>query len=190
MKKVLFPAVIILITALWLSCAKQKTTVEFDIPYSTDIAIPSMTVGNTYTFNTPSVMTNINDELSKNGTNGNLIGEVKYTQFDIAVKSPTVGQTLSFIRSVKFYIDVPTLPEQQVAYKYNQSKTAGPNGTTINDTIKPTDKSTTLHYNDPNLKGRFMETGIYFKYQIDPIYSTPPMTITVTHVVHVKGISE
>lgn len=191
MKKLLFPTVIILMAALYFSCSKKKTYLEFDVPYTTDIAIPTMTVGETLTLTTQNIKTYISDELSKNGTNGNLVGEVKYTKFDIAVKTPTTaGTDLSFIRWIKFYINVTNLPEQQVAYKYNQSKTAGPNNTIINDTIKPGDKSTTLHYNDPNLKNRFMENGFYFKYGISALKATGPMTITVTHNAHFKAISE
>ena len=189
MKKALFPAILILMAALYFSCSKKKTYMEFDIPYATDIAVPSMTAGAVYTLTTNDVLTRVNEELTKNATNANLVGEAKYTSFSIAVKSPTVGASLSFIRSIKFYINAVNLPEQQVAFRYNENK-KNSDGSTTNDTILPGVKTATLHINDANLKGRFMENSVYFKYKIEPLYSIPALTITLTHNIHVRAISE
>jgi len=157
---------------------------EFDIPYTSVIAVPSLSAGVTATFVTAETTTDIANKLKDQGTNSNLVGEIKYTSMSIAVTSPTIGtgSNLSYIRSMKFYINAVNEPELQVAFKYNENKN--------NDTIKPTDKSTVLHINDHNLKNRFIENSVYFKVKIDPIYSTPPSTITLTHKVHVKAISE
>ena len=196
MKKALFPAIIILMAALYFSCSKKKTYLEFDMPYSTDIAVPTLTAGMVYTLTTQDVLTRVNEELTKNATNSNLVGEAKYTSFSIAVKSPTVGASLSFIRSIKFYINAVNLPEQQVAFRYNENKICPPAGMLGSDcvdqidTLLPGVKTATLHINDANLKGRFMENSVYFKYKIDPLYSVPAFTITLTHNIHVKAISE
>lgn len=180
MKKVFIPGIIILMATLYFGCSKKKTIVEFDIPYSTDIAIPTYTAaGQTYTIITNNILTNINDELSKNGTNGNLVGEMKYTKFDVAVKTPTT-QSANFIKQMKFYINAVNEPELQVAFKYNEK----------NDTIKPTDKSTSFHINESNLKNRFIENSVYFKIKLMPSYIPPSTTITVNHTIHVKAISE
>ena len=179
MKKVLFPAVIILMAALWFSCAKKRTTVEFDIPYSYSVAVPSQTMNTTITFTTPAYPTNINDQLSKNGTNANLVGEAKCTSFKIAA-TPTTAIGLSYIRSIKFYINATTLPEIQNSFIYSSG----------NDSIKPSDASTVLHINDSNLKNRFMENTVFYKVKIDSRSSMPATTITVTQNIHVKGVSQ
>ena len=179
MKKVLFPSVIILMAALWFSCSKKKTTVEFDIPYSYSVAVPSQTMNTTVTFTTPAYPTNINDELPKNGTNGNLVGEIKCTSFKIAA-TPTTAVGLSYIRSVKFYINSINLPEIQNSFIYSS-------GT---DSIKPSDASTLLNINETNLKNRFMENTVFYKVKIDTRSNMPASTITVTQTLHVKGITE
>jgi hypothetical protein len=179
MKKVFISSVIILVAVLYFGCAKKKTNLEFDITYTTDLAIPTLTTGTTYTLLSPNVATNINAELEKNNTDANLVGEAKYTLFKLAVKTPTAGN-LGFIRSVKFYINATNLPEQQVSWRYNQG----------NDTIKPiTTPSITLNVNDPNLKNRFMENSVYFKYNIQSLTATAPITLTATHNIHIKAIS-
>jgi hypothetical protein len=182
MKKALFPAVLIALAVLYFGCSKKRTYMEFDIPYTSTIAIPSLTANVTTTFVTAEYVTDIARHLEENGTNSNLVGEIKYTQFSIAATSPTIGtgSTLSYIRSMKFYLEAINQPELQVAFKYNDK----------NDTIKPTDKTTSFHINENNLKNRFIENSVYFKVKVDPIYSTPPMTITLTHKAHVKAISE
>ena len=179
MKKVLFPSVIILMAALWFSCAKKKTIVEFDMPYTYTVAIPSQTMNTIVTFTTPAYPTNINDMLPKNGTNGNLIGEIKCTSFKIAA-TPTTAVGLSFIRSVKFYINATGQPEIQNSFIYSS-------GT---DSIKPSDSSTLLKINSNNLKNRFVENAVYYKVKLDSRSSMPASTITVTQNLHVKGISE
>jgi hypothetical protein len=148
--------------------------------YSTDIAIPTYSAaGQTYTFVTNDVVTQINDQLSKNGTNADLVGEVKYTSFNVAAKTPTLAG-MSFMKQMKFYINAYQLPEQQVAYYYNEKS----------DTIPASKKSVNFHINDNNLKNRFMENSFYFKVKYMPLYTHPATTITVTHNVHVKAISE
>lgn len=179
MKKVLFPSVIILMAAFYFSCSKKRTIVEFDIPYSYTIAVPSQTMNTTVTFTTPAYLTNINDELSKNGTNGNLIGEAKCTSFKIAA-TPTTAIGLSYIRSIKFYINATNLPEIQNSFIYSSG----------NDSIKPSDKSTLLHINESNLKNRYMENTVFYKVKIDSRSSMPASTITVTQNIHVKGITQ
>ncbi len=180
MKKIYISTAIILSVALYLGCAKKKSNLEFDITYKTDIAIPTYTAANqTYTIISNDIPTNINDELAKNGTDGDLVGEMKYTQFDVAVKTPTI-QSANFIKQMKFYINAYNQPELQVAFKYNEKQ----------DTIKPTDKSTSFVINESNLKNRFMENSIYFKIKCMTTYPTSPTTITVTHKVHVKAITK
>ncbi len=180
MKKVLIPTVVILMAALYSGCAKKKTNVEFDINYTSDIAIPTYSAaGQTYTVISNDISTMINDELAKNGTNANLVGEVKYTKFDVAVKTPTTVSA-DFIKQLKFYINAYQLPEQQVAYKYNDAA----------DPIAAGSRTTSLHINDNNLKNRFMENSVFFKVKVMTYSVTPPTTITVTHNIHVKAISE
>lgn len=181
MKKYFIPALLILTAAFYFGCAKKKTNVEFDVQYSTDVVVPTFTAaGQTYTFISSDALTGMSSELSNKNTTADLVGEVKYTDFSIAVKSPTTA-TLGFIKSVKFYINAQDLPEQQVAFKYNQKKD--------NDTILLTDKTTILHINDANLKGRFMQSSVFFKCKIEPLFATTQRTLTVTHKIHVKAIS-
>lgn len=179
MKKIVIYSLVVLVATMYLSCAKKKTNIEFDVVYTTDLAIPSMTAGMVYTLTSQDVLTRVNDELTKNGTNSDLVGEAFYTQFDLAVKTPTTGN-LGWIKWVKFYINAINQPELQVSWRYNER----------NDTILPTAKTATLKLNEPNLKNRFMENSVYFKYKIEPVSATTAMTLTATHKIHVKAITE
>ncbi|MBK7666939.1 MAG: hypothetical protein IPJ32_06005 [Sphingobacteriaceae bacterium] len=181
MKKLFIPTLITLVATLYFGCAKKKTNVEFDISYSTDIAVPTYSAANqTYTFNTNDILTYMGSELEKNGTNADLVGEIKYTQFNVAVKTPTTGQSINFIKQMRFYVNAINQPEQQVAFKYNDK----------NDTIKPVDKSTSFKINDVNLKNRFLENSVYFYVKLMPAYIPVSTTITVTHNIHVKAITQ
>ncbi len=179
MKKVLIPTVVILMAALYFGCAKKKEVIEFDVAYSTDLAIPTLTTGVTYTFTSPDVMTAIGEKLASNGTNADRVGEVYYKDFSLAVKTPSAGN-VGFIKWTKFFINAVKQPEQQVAWRYNEGSY----------TISPTAKSTTLRLNEPNLKNRFMENSVYFKYYLESLTATSPMTLTAMHTIHVKAISE
>ncbi|MBP7808811.1 MAG: hypothetical protein KA163_05930 [Bacteroidia bacterium] len=179
MKKLFIPTLIILVATLYFGCAKKKTNVEFDIPYSYTIAVPSLTMDVPTTFTTPSFVTNIAEQLSKNGTNSDLVGEMKCTSFNIAVTSPTIGagSNLSYIRWIKFYVNAINQPEIQSAFIYN-------------DNIPVTATTTALNINDNNIKNRFVENSVYYTVKIDPKASNPASTITVTHNIHVKAITQ
>ena len=180
MKKIIIPAVIILVTSLYFGCAKKKTNVEFDMLYTTDIAIPTYSAANqTYTFVSNDILTDISNKLSSNSTNIDLVGEMAYTRFDIAVKTPTTGN-MTFIKQMKFYINASGQAEQQVAYKYAD----------VNDTILATDKKVSFKINDYNLKNRFSQSSVYFRVKFMPRTIPPATTITVTHNIHVKAITE
>ncbi len=188
MKKVFISSIVVLAVLFYSSCTKKKTNLEFDILYSTDLALPTMTTGITYTLTSPDVITRINDELAKNKTNANLVGEAKYTSFNVAVKTPTTAG-LSFIKSIKFYINATNLPEQQISFYYNEKKRSGTT-VTQDDSLYSTTTNKNIYMNDFNLKNRFMENSVYFKYKLEPLYSTAARTITITHNIHVKAITE
>jgi hypothetical protein len=180
MKKVFIPTVIILITAFYFGCKKKKTNVEFDVQYTTDIIVPTYSVAQeTYSFVTNDILTNMSSQLSNNNTTADLVGEVKCTKFDVSVKTPTTG-SVDFIKQMRFYINATNLPEQQVAYKYNDT----------NDTIMPGAKTTSFKLNDPNLKNRYMLPSFYYKIKLMTAYNPGSTTITVTHNVHVKAITQ
>jgi hypothetical protein len=181
MKKALIPVLVVLVSVFYFGCAKKKTLVEFDIPYTWTMAVPAQTMDATATFTTPAYSTNIGEHLSKNGTNGNLVGEIRCTSFNIAATPTTSsGPNLSYIRSIKFYVNAQGQPEIQNAFLYSSG----------NDSIKPTDKSTALKINDNNLKNRFMENAVYYKVKLDSRSNMPASTITITQNIHVKAISE
>lgn len=182
MKKVFIPAVIILVAALYFGCAKKKTNVEFDIPYTMDVVVPTYSMANeTFTFATNDLTTGITSQWDKNNTTEDLCGEIRVTKFDVAIKTPT-AQGLGFIRTMKFYINAVNQPEVQVAYKYNDK----------NDSINPaTSKTTSFKINDVNLKNRFALPSVYYKVKLSTYYpSIPQTTITISQNVHVKGISK
>jgi hypothetical protein len=179
MKKAFIPVLMVLASVMYFGCAKKKTYMEFDMPYTYTIAVPTLTADVTTTFTTSTFPTNIAENLSKNGTNGNLVGEMKCTSFSMAIKTPTTGSgsTLSYIRSIKFYVNAPNQPEIQQAFLYN-------------DNLPATAKSATVNPNDNNLKNRFIENGVWYKIKIDPKASVPASTITITKNIHLKAISE
>lgn len=181
MKKLFIPTAIILIAAAYFGCKKKKTNVEFDIPYTMDVVVPTHSVANeTYTFVTNDLATSITSELDKNNTTEDLVGEMKITKFDIAIKTPTT-QGLGFIRTAKFYINALNQPEVQAAYKYNDK----------NDSINPaSSKTTSFKINDVNLKNRFAENSVYFKVKLSTYSVAPQTTITISQNVHVKGITK
>ena len=181
MKKVFIPAVIVLIAAMYFGCAKKKTTIEFDIPYTLDVVVPTYSMANeTYTFVTNDLTTSITSELDKNNTTEDLVGEMRITKFDVAIKTPTT-QGLGFIRAMRFYINAINQPEVQAAYKYNDK----------NDSINPaSSKTTSFKINDVNLKNRFAENSVYYKVKLSTYSITPQTTITISQNVHVKGITK
>lgn len=180
MRKLFIPTALILMAVLYFGCKKKKTNVEFDVQYTTDIAIPTYSMANeTFTFVTNDISTNFESELSKNNTTADLVGEVKCTKFEVAIKTPTASSA-NFIKQMRFYVNATNLPEQQVAAKYNDVK----------DTILPTAKSTSFKINDVNLKNRYMLPKFYYKVKLMNAYIIPSTTITLTHNVHVKAITQ
>ncbi len=181
MKKVFIPAVIILMVSLYFGCAKKKTIVEFDIPYTMDVVVPTYSMANeTYTFITNDLTTGITSEWDKHNTTEDLCGEIRITKFDVAIKTPTT-QGLGFIRTMRFYINALNQPEVQAAYKYNDK----------NDSINPSSsKTTSFKINEVNLKNRFAENSVYYKVKLSTYSITPQTTITISQTVHVKGITK
>lgn len=181
MKKVFIPTVLILMVALYFGCAKKKTNVEFDIPYTMDVVVPTYSMANeTFSFVTNDLTTGITSQFDNNNTTEDLVGEIRITKFDISVKTPTT-QGLGFIRTMKFYINAVNQPEVQAAYKYNDK----------NDSIDPaTSKTTSFKINDVNLKNRFAENSVYFKVKLSTYSIAPQTTITISQNVHVKGITK
>ena len=134
----------------------------------------------TYTFITNDLTTSITSELDKNNTTEDLVGEMRITKFDVAIKTPTT-QGLGFIRTMKFYINAINQPEVQAAYKYNDK----------NDSINPSSsKTTSFKINEVNLKNRFAENSVYYKVKLSTYSITPQTTLTISQTVHVKGITK
>lgn len=181
MKKLFIPAAIILMTVIYLGCKKKKTNVEFDIPYTMDVVVPTYSMANeTFTFVTNDLTTGITSQWDKNNTTEDLCGEIRITKFDVSIKTPTT-QGLGFIRSMKFYINGVNQPEVQAAYKYNDKT----------DTISPgTTKTTSFKINDINLKNRFALPSVYYRVKMSTYSITPQTTITISQNVHVKGITK
>jgi hypothetical protein len=181
MKKIISFSFITTLLVFGVSCKKEEAAklTEFDINYSTNLTIPSvsMTVSNpsltptTVEFTTPNVPTQQAAKFSAEGTAQSLIDQIKMTKFDISVSGS--GANLDFLKSLTVYIKASGLGEQIVATKTNI-----PSGIT----------SVAMELQDLNIKDYIFKDNIQFR--VVAIFDETAATdqvLKMDETVHVKA---
>lgn len=178
MKKIVLSFIVAFSLLLVFSCNK-KEIIEFDMPYTTDIVLPvsSFTAGTMHTFTTQSIWTRAGELFDAQGTNSDIVGEITYTKFTLAVKTPTTGN-FNWLDQIRFYAQTEGQPELEVASKYDAGS----------DSIPHNAKSFDLKFTGANMKNRFVENAITYKIKLLPRNVPVTTTLTLTHNLHVKAI--
>ena len=179
MKKITASAIIVLIIGFSLSCKKKEVDklTEFDINYTTNLAIPTASIPvssptTSIEFTTPNIPTQQSTKFSAEKTAKSLIDEIKMTKYDVSVSG--AGANLDFLKSLTIYIKAANVGEQIVA-----TKTIFPTGVT----------SASLDLQDVNIKNFIFEDNIQFRVvaTFDPVSSVPSQTLKMDETVHVKA---
>ena len=167
---------ILFFTIFFLSdCKKTKEDVdeitEFDIDYSSSIAVPSNTISlNTpVNFTTPEIPTQSSGHLATNKTTQGLVDYIKLTKYNISV----TNGNLDFLKSLTIFISASGMSETQVA-----SKTNIPTGIS----------SLGMDLNDVNIKDYIFKPGIQFRVALEIDASTlTGQNLFMDQTVHVKA---
>jgi hypothetical protein len=170
------------------SCKKVKNVVEFDVPVTATYTIsPSAMPAWQEYISTTAVTTDIAQRFSDQGTNSDLVGEVKCTSFKLELTSPASGADLNFIDGIRFFLNATNQKEVQQAFRYNDG---GNNVVTPNaDTIKGGVKSIDLHLNGPSVKNYLIENAFDLKMKAVPHKTlTSSVVLKASLTFHVKGI--
>lgn len=114
MKNSIGALIILVITALNVSCKKNKVT-EFNIDYTTTLSIPSssITVNIPADFTSPDINTDSKNKFISEKTVQNLVDEIKMTRFDLSVASGN----LNFLKSLNIYLKTSGLGDVLIATK-------------------------------------------------------------------------
>jgi hypothetical protein len=118
---------LLLLLCLGWSCKKIDKLTQFNINHTQQVTIPSST-GVNLPFNilTPDITTNSESTFASNNTRKDLIEEIKLTNMNLIIQSPTNGN-FNFLKSISIYIKAEGLAETRVAWKdniaNNQSRT-------------------------------------------------------------------
>lgn len=110
---------------LLVGCKKINKLTQFDMEYNETVTIPSST-GINLPFNlfTPDVKSNSESTFAVNDTRKDLIEEIKLTQLDLTLTSPSNGD-FKFLKSIEIFISADGLSEVKVAWKENISSSIG-----------------------------------------------------------------
>lgn len=157
MKKILSLSLVASFILFDLSCKKKEEAnklTQFDIDYSTNLAIPSASITVTtpttsVEFTTPNVPTQQASKFSAEGTSQSLISEIIMTRFNVtAVSTGTTTANLDYLKSLTIYIKAAGVGEEIVATKSNI-----PTGTT----------SIAMDLTGTNIKNYIFQDNIQFK---------------------------
>ena len=106
---------------IMMGCKDLEKLTEFSMSYNSSITIPKSTgLDLPLTLATPDMKTNSESEFAVNDTRKDMVEEIILTRLDMTITSPD-GQTFSFLKSIKVFIDADDLPEVEVAHQENVS---------------------------------------------------------------------
>lgn len=101
------------------SCKKGNKLTQFNMEYNETVVIPSSAgVNLPFNVSTPDVQSNSESTFEINDTRKDLIEEIKLTQLDLTLTSPTNGD-FGFLKSIEIYISADGLSEKIVARNTN-----------------------------------------------------------------------
>lgn len=106
-------------------CKKVDKLTKFNMAYHETVIIPSST-GINLPFNllTPDVKSNSESTFAANDTRKDLVEEIKLTQLDLTLTSPSNGD-FGFLKSIEIFISADGLSEEKIAWKENVSSSIG-----------------------------------------------------------------
>ncbi len=181
MKKIFSFSLILALVAFVISCKKEEANklTQFDIEYSSNLAIPSASISvttptTTVEFTTPNVPTQQATKFSAEGTAQNLIDQIKITKFNIsAVSSGTTSVNLDYLKSLTIYIKAADVGEEIVATKSNI-----PTGST----------SVSMDITNTNIKNYIFKDNIQFRVlAIFDASAATDQTLKLDETVHVSA---
>ncbi len=175
---------------IFLGCKKKRSTVEYDLNYSTNFVFSAGTVTTGVNYIWTPVTTNIQSSLDANKLNGNIVGEITCTAFNMNIKGPT-GANVSVLKDYEFYMAAGTQKEVRVAYCQPWASGVVTTQTAISSTASTgTATPITMQIEGTNLKNYFLESAVKVKMKTYPTATVSASTYTVnaTYTVHVKGI--
>lgn len=188
MKKLALASALIALVMFYVGC-KKRNVVEYDLTYSTDFTFSALTVtpGVNY-FWTP-VVTDISNSLDNNKLNGNIVGDIRCTGFNMKLKGPA-GANISIMKDYEFFMTAGTQKEVRVAHCKPWVDGVVTTQTVINSA--PSTSTATpvrMKIDSTNLKNYFLEPLINVKLKVYPTNTlSATYTVNATYTVHVKGI--
>ena len=112
LRKFLFPIVFLI---LFVGCDKIDELTKFDITYNQKATIPSSTgIDLPFDIFTPETETNSESEFAVNDTRKDLIEEIKLTELELIITSPSEAD-FSFLKSIEIFISAEGMDEIQIA---------------------------------------------------------------------------
>ncbi len=125
-KKIIFAILILGISVL--ACKKVKDLFRFNINLSSEIAIPAtFTPNQIFEVFGQDVSTNNSETFKNNGTEANLVKEIKLTKCNLTITSPS-SRNFDFLKSIEIYIaDSNGNNSVKIASKSDIPETAGKN---------------------------------------------------------------
>ena len=123
------------VVCLFVSCDKVDELTKFDLEYKSKVVVPGAT-GVNLPFNmvTPDMETNSESQFEVNDTRKDLIEEIKLTELQMTITSPTDAD-FSFLERIEVYITADGLEEMLIA----EQDVAQDAGSTIDVAVKDQD---------------------------------------------------
>lgn len=190
MKKIALTSLIIAAALVYSGC-KKRAMKEFNLVFTADYVYTPGTITsglNKLSSQGGWTSTNVSAALDREGINGNIVGEMKVTQFDIKVKTPSTVK-LAKNANYSFYL---TAGEQKKVRIAKSSPDFGAATASLQTTASSTNKDASLvgiNIDDVNLKNYFLQPKVNMTLEswTDNL-PTSTYTITADYTVHVTAI--
>lgn len=113
MKKYL--VIIILPLIILIGCKRLSEFTTFNMTYDESIVIPAtMSVNLPVNLFTPKIESNSQSEFAVNDTRKDMIEEIKLTDLELTITSPSNGN-FTFLESIAIFLEADSLPEIEIA---------------------------------------------------------------------------
>lgn len=190
MKRIAIASLLIVAVLTYVGC-KKRATKEFDLTFTADYlySATTLTVDGLYKLSSTGgwTSTNISAELDKQGINGNIVGEMKITRFDIKVKTPSTVK-LAQNDNYNFYMIAGDQKKVRVAHT---SPIFGAPTASLQTTATSTNTDGTkvgVTIDGSNLKNYLLESKVNMTLESWGRKPTTSYTLTADYTVHVTAI--
>lgn len=123
MKKYLL--IIILPLIIFMGCKRLAEFTRFNMTYDESIVIPAtMSVNLPVNLFTPKIESNSQSEFAVNDTRKDMIEEIKLTDLELTITSPSSGN-FTFLESIAIFLEADSLPEIEIASREDIPDDAG-----------------------------------------------------------------